>query len=220
MVKTKHNLREQWLQAAVAIMTPLFEKAGYKVPEKLRVSCGWPSRGGVGKKKRTLGQCWANEAASDKINQIFVSPVLNDPTGKQNVLDVLAHEVVHAVVGIDQRHNKVFTKCCRAIGLEGKPTSTYGGEEFFKQVTEWMKSLGPYPHGQLNGLVSADKKQSTRLVKCECKNCGYTVRTTRKWLEEVGAPICPALEGKTMHGPMHFKIEGLEFDGDDEEGGE
>jgi hypothetical protein len=34
------------------------------------------------------------------------------------------------------------------------------------------------------------KKQSTRMVKCECPDCGYIVRTTRKWLEE-GAPICP-----------------------------
>jgi hypothetical protein len=29
------------------------------------------------------------------------------------------------------------------------------------------------------------------MVKCECGDCGYTVRTSRKWLEESGAPICP-----------------------------
>lgn len=38
-------------------------------------------------------------------------------------------------------------------------------------------------------------KQSTRLKKCECSQCGYTVRVTQKWLE-IGPPHCP------HHGPM------------------
>jgi hypothetical protein len=32
---------------------------------------------------------------------------------------------------------------------------------------------------------------STRLLKAECEECGYTVRVTKKWLEAKGAPICP-----------------------------
>lgn len=39
------------------------------------------------------------------------------------------------------------------------------------------------------------KKQTTRLLKVECGQCGYTARVTRKWLE-VGPPGCPT------HGPM------------------
>lgn len=37
------------------------------------------------------------------------------------------------------------------------------------------------------------KKQSTRLVKVQCSNqeCGYVLRTTAKWIDKVGAPICP-----------------------------
>ena len=34
-------------------------------------------------------------------------------------------------------------------------------------------------------------QQSTRMVKVVCAGCGYTARTTRKWLDEAGAPICP-----------------------------
>lgn len=30
-----------------------------------------------------------------------------------------------------------------------------------------------------------------RLLKVTCPTCGYVVRTTRKWLETAGAPICP-----------------------------
>lgn len=207
--KPKFETREQWLIAAVALMTPLFEGAGYKVPEKLRVSCGWPSARGLSKKNPTIGQCWSNEAASDKINQIFISPILNQPVEQYGLLDVLAHEVAHAVVGIKEKHNKIFGKCVRAIGLEGKLTATYGGKDFMAQAEKWAAKLGSYPHGKLSGLKSPVKKQTTRLIKCECGKCEYTARVTRKWLE-FGAPICP-LKG---HGPMKFDESVLE--GDDE----
>ena len=35
------------------------------------------------------------------------------------------------------------------------------------------------------------KKQTTRLKKLKCSECGYTVRTTAKWIETLGAPLCP-----------------------------
>ena len=44
--------------------------------------------------------------------------------------------------------------------------------------------------------VAAPKKQSSRLLKAECESCGYTVRVTRKWVDQVGAPHCPT------HGEM------------------
>jgi len=38
------------------------------------------------------------------------------------------------------------------------------------------------------------------MLKCECQTCGYTVRTTRKWLETVGASLCPiAGHGSMCH---------------------
>lgn len=204
MSKPKYDTREKWLLEAVSLMAPLFEAKGYKVP-KVRVACGWPSSRGLSAKSPTIGQCWSNESADDRICQIYISPRLDKPVQEFGVLDVLAHEVAHAVVGIKEKHNKVFTKCIRAIGLEGKPTSTFGGKEFLAQAKTWAAKLGAYPHAKLNGLKSPVKKQSTRLIKCECEECGYTVRVTRKWLE-VGAPICPA----KGHGPMAFD------EGDDE----
>jgi hypothetical protein len=35
------------------------------------------------------------------------------------------------------------------------------------------------------------KKQTTRLLKCECAECGYTARVTAKWIKDSGAPMCP-----------------------------
>lgn len=187
--KCKTETREQWLLDAVKLMIPLFKQHGYKVPP-VRVACGWPSSRALSVKKRVLGECWAAEAAKDKVSQIFISPYLNDVNDPCGVLPTLVHEVVHAVVGNKEKHNKVFGKCARAVGLEGKLTATNAGKVLLGHCKEWATKLGEYPHAKLDSLKSPRKKQTTRLVKAECE-CGYNVRVTRKWLEEVGAPICP-----------------------------
>lgn len=191
--KVDYKSREDWLARAVALMVPLFKQVGYEVPA-VRVSCGWPSSRGLSKKKRTIGQCWGQQAAADKVAQIFISPYLEDPSSEQGVLSTLIHEVVHAVVGTQEGHNKVFGKCARAVGLEGKLTCTVAGEELTKNCKTWLKALGKYPHAKLDQNQSPVKKQGTRLIKCECEDCGYTCRATKKWLEEVGAPLCPCNE--------------------------
>lgn len=194
----KHTTREAWLEAAVTICTPLFESAGYKVP-RVRVACGWPSSGGLGQKRKVLGECWSKDSTTDKVAQIFISPFLVQPDNAHlGVLPTLVHEVVHAVVGHKEKHNKVFGKCARAVGLEGKLTSTHAGAKLVADCEAWMHKLGEYPHARLDATKSPVKKQTTRLIKCECAKCGYTVRTTRKWLDEVGPPRC----GDEAHGKM------------------
>lgn len=193
-MKTKYSTREDWMVAAVDLMAGLFEKVGYKVPT-VRVSCGWPSSGGLGQKRKTLGQHWPPEASADNKSQIFISPWLENKD-VMGVLPVLIHEVVHAVVGNDAKHGKVFRKCAEAVGLEGKMTSTVAGEELMEKISKWQTVLGEYPHGKLDPKKSPVKKQTTRMIKMECSECGYVARTSRKWLEEVGAAHCPA------HGEM------------------
>ena len=53
------------------------------------------------------------------------------------------------------------------------------------------------------GSSNARKKQTTRLKKAICGECGYTVRVTSKWLE-VGPPHCP------LHGAMECEDDGGE----------
>lgn len=186
----KHITREAWLQAAIAQATPTFEQHGYIVPD-VRVSCGWPVRGGLGKKRRVLGECWTADASADKLSaQIFVSPAISGIFEPFGVLATLVHELVHAVVGHKNLHNKIFGKCARAVGLEGKLTQTNASDALIAQFAVWSVSLGEYPHSQLDGLSTDKRKQSTRLRKCECPECGYAVRVTQKWLD-IGAPLCP-----------------------------
>src|SRR5258708_4728581 len=154
MSKTKNTIvppsnREAWLLKAVTELTPLFVEAGYKVPP-VRVSCGWPSSRGLGKGKHAIGECWDAKAASDKLPQIFISPRQSVACEGFGILPILAHEVAHAIVGIKEKHNKVFGKCVRAIGLEGKLTATYGGEEFLAKAKEIVVRIGEYPHAALN----------------------------------------------------------------------
>lgn len=207
--KIKHENREQWLAAAVGQLTPFFTKQGYKVPQ-VRVSCGWPSSRGLSAKKPSIGECWDAKASADKVHQIFISPRLKTPIESYGVLPVLAHEIAHAVVGIKNKHNKVFGKCVRSIGLEGKLTATTGGAEFLAACEPIVARLGEYPHAQINPNFRPVAKQTTRLIKCECGECGYNVRVTRKWLEQ-GAPLCPCNKQS-----MKFEIPD-ELEGEDDE---
>jgi hypothetical protein len=40
------------------------------------------------------------------------------------------------------------------------------------------------------GEGAKGSKPGSRLLKCECPACGYTIRTTQKWLD-IGTPTCP-----------------------------
>jgi hypothetical protein len=217
MTETKIETREQWLQAAVEKMAVAFKVAGYTVPP-VQVSTGWPSRSALSKKRRRIGECWDASTAADKRAHIFISPILEIDDLTQGVLPTLVHEVVHAVVGCKAKHGPFFRKCALAVGLKGKMTATEAGPELQESLKTLSASLGAYPHGVLKpGEGKTKKSDNCRMVKCECGTCGYTARTTRKWLDEVGAPLCPC-----NHQPMSFEIpdELKDKDADDDGGDE
>ena len=199
---------------AAAQFKPWFkDRANLIIPE-VRVSCGLPSRGAFSRKKRTIGECWGGMCAADKIPQLFISPVLQDAETDQGVLATLVHELEHATIGVEAKHGPKFKRSMLLLGLAGKPTATVAGPELLEFIKKVSAHCGIYPH---SGLFKVEnlKKQSTRLIKCECEKdaCGYNVRVTRKWLE-VGAPVCPC----AGHGAMSFDAAALEGYG--EEGGD
>lgn len=186
----KNTTRESWLLEAIKLITPHFESVGYKVPKNIRVTCGWPSTKALSSGARRIGECWPAEASKEKMFNIFISPFLSlDGSGEP--IDTLVHEVVHAVVGLENKHNKVFGKCARAVGLEGKLTSTNPGEELLNKISKWEKTLGKYPHDVLDQTMRPTKKQTTRMIKMECGDCGYVCRTAKKWLDLCGPVECP-----------------------------
>lgn len=196
-VRIIHTTREEWLFSALTEITKHFLARGYTVPQ-VRLACGWPSHGGTSAKRRCIGQAWSGEAASDGVVQIFISPYLADVADACGVLSTLVHEICHAVVGNINKHNKVFGKCARAVGLEGKLTATIAGEKLIEEFKAWLPLLGDYPHAKLDAILGPVKKQTTRMIKMTCAECGYVARTSKKWLDEVGAAHCP------NHGEMSF----------------
>jgi len=79
--------RQQWLEAVVEALRAKFADVGYTIPEKVRVSIGWPKRAAS---CGAIGECWATEASSDRHAEVFVSPELTDGA---RIVDVLAHEL-------------------------------------------------------------------------------------------------------------------------------
>lgn len=189
----KFDTREAWLEAAVEVFRGWFVKAGRPLPANIKVTCGWPARGGTSAKGRVLAECWHPKVSADGATQIFVSPYIGDAA---RALDVLLHECVHAALGVGAGHGPAFAKLAYSLGLAGKPTATIAGEALQKRLIEAvLPALGKYPHGKMEvtewEVSDRPKKQTgSRMVKCECSGCGYTVRATRKWLG-VATPTCP-----------------------------
>lgn len=205
------DTREGWLNGAVdEILRPLFAQHDAKIPDNIRISCSFPSIAGrSGLRRQRIGECWSETLSKDGYWEILISPVLDDP---MQILDVVAHEGIHATVGLDVGHKGPFKRLALAIGLTGKMSATEGGPEFKRAVAPLLESLGPYPHGELDTrkglpgsegmrLSSGPRPQGTRLLKVMCR-CGYTARVTQKWLDEAGPPLCPL----PFHGAMQRQL--------------
>ena len=200
--------REDWLNALAEAMAPWFAELGCPLP-RFRVAIGFPS---TGRRGRRIGECWDGRASADSTFEIFIRPDLDDP---MEIAATEAHELTHAAVGLDKKHGPAFRRVALAIGLTGKMNATVAGDAFKQRVAPILERLGPIPHARLSlGLSSGPKKQTTRLLKCECPTCGYTVRTARKWLEEMGAPHCP------RHGAMRADVADLDMFDDEADGAE
>jgi len=175
----KHT-REAWLMRAVDHFRPTFSFLGFPLPSRIRVSCGFPSRGGRGKVR---GETWSPRNSSDGTSEIFISPFEDEST---RVLGILAHELTHQAVGLECGHRGNFVRVARALGLEGKMTATTEGAAFKRLIEQFP--LPAYPHASLSGIVDPEK-QSTRLLKVECRACRCVARVARKWLEDQ-SPAC------------------------------
>ncbi len=179
--------REAWLQAATEALRPLFRGAGFEVPP-IAVSVGWPSRGATSNSKRVLGQCWFGSMTENNVPQLFISPLIDDPTAPDGVLGILVHEICHV---IEAKHGPDFVKVMKKVFLEGKPTSTVASADLVERFKQMMEKLGPFPHSKIVLSDAEKKKQTTRMKKVCCPDCEYVARTVQKWLDLHGPPLCP-----------------------------
>jgi hypothetical protein len=185
-----HNVtatyREAWLTELAAWLRPVFK--GWTL-DPFRVTCGWPSRAGLGARRRVLGQCFAAENSKAGVYEIFVSPLLDDPT---EVAGTLAHEMAHVAAGIPAGHSGKFVSVCKAVGLtKGKPTTAMPGPALAEHVSRLLEPLGPYPHKALVGVLKDRKEKPDGRVRLACPGCGFVCDTTARRLAECKAcPTC------------------------------
>jgi hypothetical protein len=176
--------REEWLTGAIHRLRPDFDYNETPLPKKVRVTCGWPSRGGRALKKTVVGECWPPSCSEDEHTEVFIAPTISDGL---EALGILVHELVHAAVGTAEGHKGPFRTAAIAIGLEGKMTSTTVGKDLAARLKEIAEQLGTYPHAKLTPQFKP--AQSTRMLKFICPKCGWAARTSKKWIE-LGLPTC------------------------------
>jgi len=176
------NTREAWLLQATDLLRPLFLSKGHHLPEQVSVSCGFPSTGN----KFHIGQCWSRQSSTNECNQVFISPTVDDPV---TVLDILVHELVHAVDDCQHKHGKEFKKIALSLGMKGPMRSAEAGPELKKRLEEMALKLGPYPHGKLKQSLKKTVRKAR--ARARCPECNYEVPMYKRFLS-YGPPLCPA----------------------------
>lgn len=186
--KATHALREDWLQRAIKEIAKRWATMGVKVPADVAVSCGWP---GGGSARKRIGECWSRAASEQKVNQVFISPLLGDPI---KALDVLGHELIHAADDCESGHGHEFTRLSKLVGYTGGKHScaTPGEVAWLKELS---KRLGTYPHKAVK-LKEKKQRPNAGLQKYSCTLDGHedVLYTTASTADENGPPRCRICE--------------------------
>jgi hypothetical protein len=184
--------RETWLENMTdRFLINHFKAGGYDLAEirdRLKFSCSFIKGLRGSKNGKAIGVHYHPIASEKGFHEIMIEPSISESS---RAVDILIHEICHALT-LGDGHGKLFKRCALSVGLTGKMTATIASDDLKLKIDEWVQAIGEYPHAKLT-LNDSRKKQSTRLIKAEC-SCGYNVRMSRKWINEIGTPICPACE--------------------------
>lgn len=131
-----------WLsKAVVAINNEVFKPVKLEFPEKWAISCGWVKGSGP----KAIGVCVDPLCSADGTTELFVVPTQSEP---MSVLGTITHEMVHAIVGLKEKHDGMFISVCKALGMK-KPWTQCGpvpGTALWSTIEGIAQALGPYPH--------------------------------------------------------------------------
>jgi hypothetical protein len=190
--------REAWLtEAAQFILDDIIKPempAGWHPATGFRVALGYAPRSTA--RSKTIAVCIASAASGDGVNEIFVTPAIDDSV---DILAALAHEMVHYSDDCESGHKNHFARLARAIGLEGKLTSTHAGQVLTEKLQDIVATLGHIPHAKID-LGKAKPKQSTRMLKVFCPDteCNFSYRTSQTNIDKISDFLCPACNAHDM----------------------
>lgn len=154
------------------------------VPDDWHVSCGWAPKSA----KKVLGVCFKRSESADGTNQIFITPNESDPV---RVAAILLHELLHAADDCESGHRGAFSCWAREAGFQTPLTKLHVSEPLKAKLAELVKEHGPYPHSAIRRVN--EKKQTTRMLKVECTECGFLFRCSNTQLQRLdeGEALCP-----------------------------
>lgn len=177
-----HETSEAWLQSAIQRLKPLFKDAGFDLPS-IRATVGWTSGG---KRSQKMGECWSTSSTSDGRSTIFISTML---ATSLDVLDVLMHELVHAVDDCKHKHGEEFARIARAVGLGGRHWASCSAREpLLIKLHALALELGKLPYGRIKPPHRIAREMNSG--RAECPKCGFSCRTLASWKGK-GHPLCP-----------------------------
>ena len=165
-------------------------------------------------RRKALGWFWQSRWEQDKDTMRHEINLSAEYLKEHNMGETLLHELAHAenhaldIADTDKtgrRHNKKFKAMAERLGLVVEKSGSLGFAytELGPEATAFLDKI-KFDRSvfELCRIVeSKSSKQTTRLIKLECESCGYVVRTTKKWLDEIGPAHCP------NHGAMRVDQE-------------
>ena len=175
--------REQWLLHAADLIRRDVKRAGVVVPP-VAVSCSWPGGGSMHKR---IGEAWPKAASKAGVNEVFISPKIEDPA---RVVGVLCHVLAHAALDCAHGHRAEFVRVAKLMGCAGQPTSMVPPTAISGAWAAVITAKhGPYPHRMVDMAKAGQKKQVNRQIKLECGECGAIWRMSRT--QAALAQCCP-----------------------------
>jgi hypothetical protein len=138
-----YKYAEEWLDHAVSALRSYFAQFGHLVPI-VEVSCGHGIDGYSPKRKvNTDGICLSKRYSKAHINQIYISPKYTEPL---DVLNILAHELIHAVDDCFSMHGPTFKEIALDLGMTDSGDLFYDGNDKILEIFSRIAlPLGRYP---------------------------------------------------------------------------
>ena len=187
-------------------------------PATTRYACSLMDAGMT--KASSLAHVHFSHATGNRYDEIRMSVEMGGRDTKADscrVADVLLHEMIHTLARF-HGHSGAFKQIATTMGLEGRMTATVASEDLHRRIWDGVVSrLGRYPHAKVHLTPRGQRGKGSRLIKCTCPDCGFNMRTTRKWLNagfavqgHISCPLgCPAPMIHPDFDPSEELLEGL-----------
>lgn len=187
-LKQIFKTREEWLMAAKDFLQARIFRA-WEFPDNIKVSCG-PCG------KKAIGLCYSKKCSELGYIEIFISPNENE---ELRILDILAHELIHAILGVDKKHGPKFGKIAEEIGLLEPWKATTASTELKEELKLFVSDLGKYPHAKMITIKKEEKDSKEKEQKAKMYICKGTKENSheewkclvKKKFIDIAEPICP-----------------------------